>query len=138
MDHLEYLSTKLHHEFRWHTELYIDSRDIKALSPTLRRLPAFSIDHLGLNKAGLNELYKCLELGARIKATGFGRLDFDPVPVMKKIIEINPEALLFGTDLPSTRVKVPFLVTDMDLIVENFSEAEQKRIFYKNAINWYG
>lgn len=137
LGHLEYLSQKLHREFGWHTELYVDSQDIQELFPTLRKLPAFSIDHLGLNKAGMEELYKCVELGARVKATGFGRLDFDPVPVMKKIIEINPEALLFGTDLPSTRARVPFSRKDIDLIVENFSEADQKQIFYKNAQNWY-
>ena len=137
LGHLEYLSQKLHREFGWHTELYVDSQDIQELFPTLRKLPAFSIDHLGLNKAGMEELYKCVELGARVKATGFGRLDFVPVPVMKKIIEINPEALLFGTDLPSTRARVPFSRKDIDLIVENFSEADQKQIFYKNAQNWY-
>ena len=135
--HLEYLSTKLHGQYGWHTEFYMDSKDIHGLFPTLRRLPAFSIDHLGLNKIGLSELYKCVELGARIKATGFGRLNFDPVLAMKEIYKINPEALLFGTDLPSTRAKVPFSVQEIDLISEHFSIDEQERIFFKNAQIWY-
>lgn len=135
--YLEYLSTKLNREFGWHTELYLNGRDIPELLPILNQLPAFSIDHLGLSKSGLPHLYRCVEFGARVKATGFGRVDFDPLPVMKKIMEINPAALLFGTDLPSTRAKVPFSEGDIDLILQNFGVRESERILYENAVNWY-
>ena len=137
LKHLEYLSNKLYNEFGWHTEIYMNSKDIRELSSTLDKLPLFSIDHLGLSKSGLDEVYKLLEKGNRIKATGFGRVDFDPIPVMKKIYAINPEALIFGTDLPSTRAKVPFSVDDIELVIEHFTEDEQQNIFYKNALNWY-
>jgi len=62
----------------------MDSKDIKELSSTLYKLPMFSVDHLGLSKAGLNDLYKLVEMGTGVKATGFGRIDFDPLPVMKR------------------------------------------------------
>lgn len=135
--YLEQLSHKLYNELGWHTELYLDSKDIPELTPTLNKLPPFSIDHLGLSKTGLDALYKLAEKGNKIKATGFGRIDFDPIPVMKKIYNINPESLLFGTDLPSTRAKTPFSEKDISIILENFSEAEQEHIFYKNALKWY-
>ena len=40
-------------------------------------LPRVSIDHLGLSKAGMPALLKLAERGAQVKATGFGRVDFD-------------------------------------------------------------
>ena len=40
-------------------------------------LPAVSIDHIGLSKAGFLTLLKLAEKGVRVKATGFGRVDFD-------------------------------------------------------------
>ena len=135
--HLEYFSKKLYHEFNWHTELYLDGNDLESLMPILKKLPAYSIDHLGISKSALRHLYQCVADGARVKASGFGRIDFNPIPVMRKVDEINPEALLFGTDLPSTRAKVPFSYDDMDLIREQFSEKAQERIFYSNAFQWY-
>jgi len=131
------LSNRLFDNYGWHTELYVDSNDLAQLKTTLQQIPKFSIDHLGLSKAGLSELYYWAEKGVKIKATGFGRLDFDPIPVMKRIYTINPNALMFGTDLPSTRAKIPFTVRDLEIIKDNFSEDEQRRIFYENAIDWY-
>jgi len=131
------LSNQLFQQYGWHTELYIDSRFLRDWAPCLSALAPFSIDHLGLSKEGLDDLYYWVEKGAKIKATGFGRIDFDPVPVMKKIYSINPEALLFGTDLPSTRAKIPFSYADIQLVRDNFSEVEQENIFYKNAQAWY-
>lgn len=135
--HLNYLSNKLYQQYQWHTELYLDSIDLPELMPTLRSIPAFSIDHLGLSKDGLDQLYHCVELGARIKTTGFGRINFSPIPVMNQILKINPEALLFGTDLPSTRARVPFSDNDIELIKRNFSITELHMILYKNAVKWY-
>jgi len=138
VEHLNYLSNKLYNEFGWHTELYIDSKDIEDLISTLDKLPSFSIDHLGLSKSGIGNLLKLVEKGTQIKATGFGRLDFDPLPVMREIYGINPEALMFGTDLPSTRAKTPFSDDDIRLVTNNFSNEEQENLFYKNAMRWYG
>lgn len=136
-DHLVTLSNRLFDEFGWHAELYVDSKHLPELDPKLNQIPKFSIDHLGLSKAGLNNLYRWVEKGVKIKATGFGRLDFDPLPVLKQIYKINPEALMFGTDLPSTRAQTPFSIIDAKLISEHFSQEEQEKIFYKNAYQWY-
>lgn len=137
IEHLPYLSNKLYEKYGWHTELYVDSKHLAELKPTLQQLPKFSIDHLGLSKTGLSQLYQWVEKGARVKATGFGRIDFDPILAMKQIHAIDPKALLFGTDLPSTRAAVPFSISDAQRIKSNFSVQDQERIFYKNAMEWY-
>ncbi|MDY0779770.1 amidohydrolase family protein [Tenacibaculum sp. IB213877] len=131
------LSNKLYHEYNWHTELYVDSAHLKELKSKLLQLPSFSLDHLGLTKKGLTDIYFWAKKGVKIKATGFGRIDFDPIPVMRKIHCINPKALLFGTDLPSTRAKTPFSIKDIQLIKDNFTTTEQENIFYNNAVEWY-
>lgn len=137
IDKLEYLSNLLYEKYNWHTELYIDSKDLKGIEKILKNIKSFSIDHLGLSKSGLKDLYDWVEKGVRVKATGFGRLDFDPIEVMKNINRINPKALMFGTDLPSTRAKVPFSQTDIQTIIDNFDIEDQERIFSKNALKWY-
>lgn len=131
------LSNLLFDKYNWHTELYVDSKDLKDLHSILIEIPKFSIDHLGLSKEGISSLYYWAEKGVKIKATGFGRINFDPIPVMKKIYSINPNSLMFGTDLPSTRAKKPFTVKDIQLIKENFTIPEQERIFYTNSEELY-
>ncbi len=136
-DNLEKLSKRVYNRFNWHTEIYVDCKNLKELDLKLKNIPKFSIDHLGLSKEGLIDLYRWVEKGVKVKATGFGRINFDPIPVMRKIYEINPDALMFGTDLPSTRAKTPFTVRDINLIKENFTKFEQNKIFYENAYQWY-
>ncbi|MGH7809496.1 MAG: amidohydrolase family protein, partial [Candidatus Binatia bacterium] len=75
--HLESLARRVHELVRWHIELYVDSTELADLFETLVSLPAVSIDHLGLSKAGFPTLLKLAEKGVRVKATGFGRVDFD-------------------------------------------------------------
>ncbi|MFK7935937.1 MAG: amidohydrolase [Saprospiraceae bacterium] len=137
IEHLKHLSNKLYEQFGWHTELYVDSKDLPSIKHLLHNLPSFSIDHLGLSKSGLSELYYWVEKGVRVKATGFGRIDFDPIKAMQQIHAINPNALMFGTDLPSTRAKIPFSAKDIRLIMNNFDGTAQEQIFYKNALAWY-
>lgn len=137
LNNLEHLSNRLFDQFGWHTELYVDSKDLRNLRNKLKAIPKFSIDHIGLSKEGLPELYYWVEQGTKIKATGFGRVDFDPIPVLRKIYNLNPDALMFGTDLPSTRANTPFSKADIFLIKEHFTEEEQGKIFFKNAYAWY-
>lgn len=137
LENMVELSNKLYDHYRWHTELYIDSRELKDLKKTLEQIPKFSIDHLGLSKTGLSDLYYWVEKGIKIKATGFGRVDFNPIEVMQKIHSINPNSLMFGTDLPSTRAKVPFTFDHLKMINDHFSEDDLQRILYQNAQDWY-
>jgi len=135
--HLENFARRVHKLVGWHTELYVDSNELAALFDTLVSLPAVSIDHLGLSKAGFPMLLKLAEKGVRIKATGFGRVDFDVAPALKELYSANPKALMFGTDLPSTRAPRPYLDSDYTLVLETLGEEKAANVFYKNAIDFY-
>ena len=50
-----------------------------------------------------------------VKATGFGRIEVEPIQTMRELMDIN-DVLMFGTDLPSTRAKRPFNKSDIELI----------------------
>lgn len=121
----------------WHTELYVDSRHLPELHDVLADLPAVSIDHLGMSKEGLPHLLRLVEEGVKVKATGFGRIDVDAVEAMKAIMEINPTALMAGTDLPSTRARRPFHDDDLQLIQDSVSPEHVEAVFRTNAEDLY-
>lgn len=135
--HLESMARRVHELVGWHSELYVDSADLADLFEALVSLPAVSIDHLGLSKAGFPTLLKLAEKGVRVKATGFGRVDFDVRPALTDLHAANPRALMFGTDLPSTRAPRPYLDDDYTLVLETLGEEKAANVFYKNAIEFY-
>lgn len=134
---LQSMAERIYELAHWHVELYVDGNELAELSPLLAKLPAVSIDHLGLTQVGLNELLKLVELGVKVKATGFSRLDFEPLTALQAIYQVNPHALMFGTDLPSTRAPRVFSNTDIALIIENFDAAAAHNILYQNAFDFY-
>ena len=79
-------------------------------------MPLVSIDHLGLTNEGFEDLKELVEQGVYVKATGFGRIEVEPIQTMRELMDINPDVLMFGTDLPSTRAKRPFNKSDIELI----------------------
>lgn len=121
----------------WHSELYIDAKDLPEIMTILESLPAISIDHLGMSDEGLPYLLKLVDKGVRVKATGFGRVQLNVERVLKTIYDVNPDALMFGTDLPSTRAKRPFNFEDILLIQQLFDEQAADKILYANAVKWY-
>lgn len=137
LEHIESFAKRIYDLARWHVELYIDSADLSELSPILLRLPAVSIDHLGLSKKGFASLLSLVEKGVKVKASGFGRVDFNVPWALKEIAKINPDGLMFGSDLPSTRAPRPFLDEDITLITDSFDEPLSTKILYSNAIQFY-
>lgn len=137
IEELESFAQRVYGLVGWHVELYIDSKDLQALSPTLLRLPAVSIDHLGLSRAGFATLLHLVEKGVKVKASGFGRVDFDVATALKELAKANPHALLFGTDLPSTRAPRPFSKEDIELIRRTFDEKTAAKILYENGMQFY-
>jgi predicted TIM-barrel fold metal-dependent hydrolase len=137
VEHLDRLAKRVHELAGWHVELYVDSKELPALFDTLVRLPAVSIDHLGLSKSGFASLLALVERGARVKATGFGRVDLDVRAALKEIWAVNPLALMFGTDLPSTRALRPYSDADLYLIPETLGEESARKVLYDNAIAFY-
>ncbi|GGK52190.1 amidohydrolase family protein [Nocardia camponoti] len=109
---------RAHELVGWHVELYIDGQMLASLQPVLSKLPALSIDHLGMSAEGLPYLLDLVDRGARVKATGFGRVEMDVAETLRRIHEVNPGALMFGTDLPGTRAGRPFEDSDLDLLCQ--------------------
>lgn len=131
------LANKVYSTVGWHSEFYLDSNQLNDLSATLIQLPSASIDHLGLSKTGLNNIALLAEHGIKIKASGFGRVDFDIGSALNKIHLANPEALMFGSDLPSTRAPRKYAPLDIKTINNSFSPDDTKKILYKNALDFY-
>ena len=137
LDQLETLARRVYEQVGWHSELYIDSRELEAIETRLRRLPALSIDHLGLSHEGLPCLLRLAEHGVRIKACGFGRVDFAVTHVLQQIHRANPNVLMFGTDLPSTRAPRPFADNDIPLLIDALGEDGARRALWQNARAFY-
>jgi hypothetical protein len=96
------LALRVHELAGWHTEIY--SRDLPAHEDRLRALPRLCVDHLGMNPAGLAA---AVRLGAMVKATP--RFEGD-------LRAVDPERLLFGTDLPGTRAPRRFRPADLERV----------------------
>lgn len=135
--HLDTLARRVHELASWHVELYVDSRELEGLFATLVTLPAVSIDHLGLSGEGFGTLLRLAERGVRVKATGFGRVDFDIPSALKQLYAVNPKALMFGTDLPSTRSPRPYTVDDYLLVGETLGDEAARAVLYENAVEFY-
>lgn len=135
--HLDAMARRVHEVVGWHVELYVDSTELAGLYGTLVALPAVSIDHLGLSGAGMNTLLKLAEKGVRVKATGFGRVDFDVKTALREIYAANPDALMFGSDLPSTRAPRPYRDEDYDLVIEALGDAGAEKVLCSNAVAFY-
>jgi predicted TIM-barrel fold metal-dependent hydrolase len=137
VEQLEYFAWRVYDLVGWHVELYVDSRSLSELIDPLLRLPAVSIDHFGLSKDGFATLLRLVERGVRVKATGFGRVDFDVREALTTLCRANPDGVMFGTDLPSTRAPRPYSDDDLRLVCDTFDETQAKKVLYDNAVALY-
>ena len=145
LSELDYLARRVYDIAAWHCELYTDAAGLPPLSSLLCNLPSVSIDHLGLSKAGLPILLMLAEQGVRIKATVFGRVAFDSnsvfdinmVAALRDLHSANPAALMFGSDLPSTRAPRPFLQSDITRLIDSVGEAQADAVLHANAARFY-
>lgn len=135
--HLDRLARRVHELVGWHVELYVDAKDLPELYGTLAALPAVSIDHLGLSRQDFATLLDLAERGVRVKATGFGRVDFDVKTALRELHAANPQALMFGTDLPSTRAPRPYGDADFDLVVDALGTDGARKVLHRNAVDFY-
>jgi predicted TIM-barrel fold metal-dependent hydrolase len=124
------LAHRVHGLCGWHAEVYADGAQLAAQEARLLALPRVAIDHLGLDAAALPVLLRLVEHGARVKATGFGRVDLDVEATLRAI---DPSALLFGTDLPGTRARRPFAREDLELVasIAPAAVADNARAWYR-------
>ncbi|MFM7345990.1 MAG: amidohydrolase family protein [Tagaea sp.] len=137
-DRIESFAKRIHRLCGWHVELYADLARLGADElATLARLPKLVIDHLGMSEAGLPHLIDLVREGAKVKATGFGRVLVDPAMAMEKIAAANADALMFGTDLPSTRARRPFEPADIELVVGTLGPALARKALHDTARAFY-
>ncbi|MFL2784687.1 MAG: amidohydrolase family protein [Dehalococcoidia bacterium] len=131
------MATRIYDLAGWHVELYLGPKSLNGIKEKIPLLPKVCIDHLAISNSNLEILLPLIREGLTIKATGFGRLDMDIPETLKRIHEISPDALMFGTDLPSTRA--PRIYSDQDLltIVEALGERESKKVMSQNALKFY-
>ncbi|MXP62022.1 amidohydrolase [Roseomonas sp. M0104] len=129
------LADRAHAAAGLHAQFYADAALLRPLLPRLRGMAGrLVIDHLGMTEAGLPVVLELAAAGAKVKATGFGRVELDVAPALERIAAAAPSALIFGTDLPSTRARRPFEPADMALLRRIAGAAP----FRENAAAFYG
>lgn len=137
VDDIVALATRAHALAGWHAELYADAAALAPHVAKLSRLPRLSIDHLGMTAAGLPVLLDLVAAGCKVKATGFGRVKLDVPSTLEAIARRSPDAIVFGTDIPSTRAERPFQPTDIDLVEKVLGPALAARAFWDNPLALY-
>jgi len=137
VDDIVALATRCHSVAGWHSEIYADAAALKPHVDRLAKLPKFSIDHLGMNGEGLPVLLDLVAAGWKVKATGFGRVKMDVPKVLEAVAKKSPDALVFGTDIPSTRAARPFETADIDLIERVLGRELAQKAFWDNPLALY-
>ena len=65
------------------------------------------------------------------------RIAFPAKGALKDLYAANPELLMFGIDLPSTRAPREYSDRDFMLVTEALGSEGAKRVFSENTINFY-
>lgn len=125
----------------WKTELYLDASQMDdEFVALVLRMPGVSIDHLGMRKGGADVLKRFVAAGVPVRVTGFGRIDYTREEAAKLISELyaeNPQALMFGSDLPSTRASKRFDIDDIELICDAVGRDHAQEVLCDNGVAWY-
>ncbi|HEY4141808.1 MAG TPA: amidohydrolase family protein [Pseudolabrys sp.] len=137
VDDIVALATRVHQVAGWHAEIYCDAASLKPHVDKLSKLPQLSIDHLGMTQAGVPVLLDLVAAGCKVKATGFGRVRLDVPKTLEQIAAKNPNALVFGTDIPSTRAERPFMPSDIDLVEKVLGSELAQKAFWDNPLALY-
>ena len=137
VDDIVALANRAHAVGGWHAEIYADAAALRPHVAKLSKLPQIVIDHLGMTEEGLPVVLDLVDAGARVKATGFGRVTMNVPNALERIAARNPNALMFGTDLPSTRAKRPFELADIGLLRSVLGAEQTAKALWGNAVNLY-
>ena len=137
VDEIAALATRVHAVAGWHAEIYADAAALAPHVGRLSKLPQLSIDHLGMTQAGVPVLLDLVAAGCKVKATGFGRVKLDVPATLEAVARKSPDALVFGTDLPSTRAARPFQPADIDLVEKVLGPELAQKAFWDNPVALY-
>ena len=137
VDDIVALATRAHSVAGWHSEIYADAAALAPHVDKLSKVPQLCVDHLGMTEAGVPVLLDLVAAGCKVKATGFGRAKLDVPKTLEAIARKNPSALVFGTDIPSTRAARPFEATDIDLVERVLGRELAQKAFWDNPLALY-
>jgi predicted TIM-barrel fold metal-dependent hydrolase len=137
VDDIVAMATRVHSIAGWHAEMYVDAAALRPHVAALSKLPQLSIDHLGMTEAGVPVLLDLVAAGCKVKATGFGRVKLNVATTLEAIAKQNPDALVFGTDIPSTRAERPFAPSDIDLVENVLGPDLARMAFWDNPLGLY-
>lgn len=121
----------------WHPEIYVDASKMRQHVAELAKLPNLVVDHLGMTEAGMPVLLDLVDAGAKVKASGFGRVEMNVPRALEQIAQRNPNALMFGSDMPSTRAKRPFQPSDIELIKSVLGHDLARKALWDNGRSLY-
>jgi predicted TIM-barrel fold metal-dependent hydrolase len=138
VDDVVALATRCHAVAGWHSEIYADAAALAPHVGKLSKLPQLCIDHLGMTQAGVPVLLDLVAAGCKVKASGFGRVKLDVPKTLARVAQASPQALVFGTDIPSTRAERPFMPSDIDLMENVLGPELARKAFWDNALALYG
>jgi predicted TIM-barrel fold metal-dependent hydrolase len=137
VDDIVALATRVHSVAGWHSEIYADAAALAPHVDKLSKLPQLCVDHLGMTEAGVPVLLDLVAAGCKVKATGFGRVKLDVPKTLEAVARKNPNALVFGTDIPSTRAARPFEAADIDLVERVLGQEFAQKAFWDNPLALY-
>ncbi|MDB5579555.1 MAG: amidohydrolase 2 [Bradyrhizobium sp.] len=137
VDDIVTLAKRCHAVAGWHAEIYADAATLKPHVDKLSKLPQLCIDHLGMTQAGVPVLLDLVAAGCKVKATGFGRVKLDVPKTLEQVAAKNPGALVFGTDIPSTRAERPFMASDIELVEKVLGPELAAKAFWDNPLALY-
>jgi predicted TIM-barrel fold metal-dependent hydrolase len=137
VDDIVALATRAHSVAGWHSEIYADAASLAPHVNKLSKLPQLCVDHLGMTEAGVPVLLDLVAAGCKVKASGFGRVKLDVPKTLEAIAGKNPNALVFGTDIPSTRAARPFEAADIDLVERVLGRELAQKAFWDNPLALY-
>ena len=137
VDDIVALATRVHAVAGWHSEIYADAAALAPHVDKLAKLPQLCVDHLGMTETGVPALLDLVAAGCKVKATGFGRVKLDVPKTLEAVARKNPNALVFGTDIPSTRAARPFEAADIDLIERVLGRELAQKAFWDNPLALY-
>jgi predicted TIM-barrel fold metal-dependent hydrolase len=137
VDDIVALATRVHSVAGWHSEIYADAASLAPHVDKLSKLPQLCVDHLGMTEVGVPVLLDLVAAGCKVKASGFGRVKLDVPKTLEAIASKNPSALVFGTDIPSTRAARPFEAADIDLVERVLGRELAQKAFWDNPLALY-
>jgi predicted TIM-barrel fold metal-dependent hydrolase len=137
VDDIVALATRAHAVAGWHSEIYADAAALKPHIDKLAKLPQLCVDHLGMTEEGIPVLLDLVAAGCKVKATGFGRVKLDVPKALESVAKKSPDALVFGTDIPSTRAQRPFQASDIDLVEQVLGPELANKAFWDNPLALY-